>query len=102
MDLGMGEIVVILLIVLLLFGPTKVPQLGESLGKTIRSFRDAMRSDSSPARPSRPAERPPAAAAEQPPATPRPDAQAPAASALHVRSEAESAAPGGAGTNREQ
>jgi sec-independent protein translocase protein TatA len=42
MDLGLPEIVVVLLVVLLLFGPSKVPQLGESLGKAIRGFRDAM------------------------------------------------------------
>jgi TatA/E family protein of Tat protein translocase len=37
----MGEIVLILAIALLVFGPTKLPQLGEALGKAIRSFRKA-------------------------------------------------------------
>jgi sec-independent protein translocase protein TatA len=41
MRLGMGEIVLILAIALLVFGPTKLPQLGEALGKAIRSFRRA-------------------------------------------------------------
>lgn len=41
MDLGIGEILVILAIVLLLFGPSKLPQLGESLGRGIRNFKKA-------------------------------------------------------------
>ncbi len=42
MELGFGEIVVIAAIVLLLFGPTKLPQLGEALGRGIRNFTDGM------------------------------------------------------------
>jgi sec-independent protein translocase protein TatA len=37
----MGEIVVILVLVLIFFGPSKLPQLGESLGKAIRGFKQA-------------------------------------------------------------
>lgn len=33
----------ILLIVLILFGPGKLPELGKSLGKGIREFKDALR-----------------------------------------------------------
>ena len=33
----------ILLIVLLLFGPGKLPELGKGLGKGIREFKDAIR-----------------------------------------------------------
>jgi TatA/E family protein of Tat protein translocase len=39
MHLGMWEIVGILLVVLLLFGPSKLPQLGSSLGSAIRNFK---------------------------------------------------------------
>ncbi|MGQ9735371.1 MAG: Sec-independent protein translocase subunit TatA/TatB [Thermaceae bacterium] len=39
MNLGMPEILVILLIALLLFGPRKLPELGRSLGQSIREFR---------------------------------------------------------------
>jgi sec-independent protein translocase protein TatA len=39
MRLGFGEIVIILIIALLIFGPTKLPQLGEALGKGIRNFK---------------------------------------------------------------
>jgi len=41
MRLGFGEILVILVIALLVFGPTKLPQLGEALGKGIRNFKRA-------------------------------------------------------------
>jgi len=41
MELGIGEIVIILVVVLLFFGPSKLPQLGEALGKGIRSFKKA-------------------------------------------------------------
>jgi sec-independent protein translocase protein TatA len=33
----------ILLIVLILFGPGKLPELGKGLGKGIKEFKDAMR-----------------------------------------------------------
>jgi sec-independent protein translocase protein TatA len=45
MELGAGEIIVILAIVLLLFGPSKLPKLGEGLGSAIGNFRKAMRGD---------------------------------------------------------
>ncbi|HEU4742778.1 MAG TPA: twin-arginine translocase TatA/TatE family subunit [Meiothermus sp.] len=39
MNLGMPEILVILLVALLLFGPRKLPELGRSLGQAIREFK---------------------------------------------------------------
>lgn len=39
--LGTGELMVILLICLILFGPKAIPQLGRALGKGIREFKDA-------------------------------------------------------------
>ena len=38
---GGWEIVIILLIVLIIFGPSKLPQLGSSLGKAIKEFKKA-------------------------------------------------------------
>ncbi len=35
------HLLVILFIVLIIFGPGKLPELGESLGKSIRSFKKA-------------------------------------------------------------
>ena len=37
--LGMAELVVILLIVVILFGASRLPQLGKGLGEGIRSFK---------------------------------------------------------------
>lgn len=41
MRLGHWEIIIILAVVLLLFGPKRLPDLGRSIGKTIREFRRA-------------------------------------------------------------
>ncbi len=73
MRLGMMEILLILAVVLLMFGPKKLPQLGEALGKGIRSFRKATSErDEEPApEPSRLSEGvAPAAPAEEKPAVP--------------------------------
>jgi sec-independent protein translocase protein TatA len=43
--LGMGELVVILLIVVLMFGGKKLPQLGASLGESIKNFKKGMKND---------------------------------------------------------
>ena len=40
-ELGLGEMLVILVLVVLLFGTKKLPQLGEGLGKAIRNFKQA-------------------------------------------------------------
>ncbi len=40
--LGISEIVVIALIVLLLFGGKKIPELMKGLGKGVRSFKDGL------------------------------------------------------------
>jgi len=39
---GFGEWIVILVIVLVVFGPKRLPELGEAVGKTIKGFRKAM------------------------------------------------------------
>jgi len=41
--MGFSEIVVVLIIVLVIFGPGKLPGLGESLGKAIRGFKEGMK-----------------------------------------------------------
>ncbi|MBF0479956.1 MAG: twin-arginine translocase TatA/TatE family subunit [Candidatus Omnitrophica bacterium] len=40
--IGFGELVVILLVVLLFFGPQKLPELARALGKAIQEFKSAM------------------------------------------------------------
>jgi sec-independent protein translocase protein TatA len=39
---GAPELIIILTIALLIFGPSKLPQLGQAIGKTIRGFRQTM------------------------------------------------------------
>lgn len=41
MGLGAPELIVILIIALLVFGPKRLPDMGRSLGKAIREFRNA-------------------------------------------------------------
>lgn len=45
MGLGMQEILIIALIVLLLFGGKKIPELMKGLGKGVKSFKDGMKED---------------------------------------------------------
>jgi sec-independent protein translocase protein TatA len=42
--LGTGELVVILVIVILIFGVNKIPQLGKGLGEGIRNFKSSLKS----------------------------------------------------------
>ncbi len=39
------HLLLILFIVLVIFGPSKLPQIGEGLGKSIRGFKKAMRDE---------------------------------------------------------
>ena len=49
MNIGWGELLVIFVIVLLVVGGKRLPEVGRSLGQAIREFQDALRgkSDSS-------------------------------------------------------
>ncbi|HKF79209.1 MAG TPA: twin-arginine translocase TatA/TatE family subunit [Thermoleophilaceae bacterium] len=44
MPLGIGplEIIIVLIIVLIIFGPKRLPDLGRSLGKGMREFKDSV------------------------------------------------------------
>jgi sec-independent protein translocase protein TatA len=48
--LGITELIVILVVALLIFGPGRLPDVGKFLGKSLRDFRDALerRSDDEP------------------------------------------------------
>lgn len=39
--MGLPEIVLILVVALLIFGPKKLPEIGRSLGKALRGFQEA-------------------------------------------------------------
>lgn len=41
-NIGIGEIVIIALIVLLLFGGKKIPELMRGIGKGVKSFKDGV------------------------------------------------------------
>lgn len=41
--LGMGEAVILLVVVLLLFGGKKLPELGNSMGKALTNFKKGMK-----------------------------------------------------------
>ncbi|MBR1877431.1 MAG: twin-arginine translocase TatA/TatE family subunit [Paludibacteraceae bacterium] len=43
MHIGITEIVIIALIILLLFGGKKIPELMKGLGKGVKSFKDGMK-----------------------------------------------------------
>lgn len=40
--IGQGEVILIVLVVILLFGGRKIPELMKGLGKGVRSFKDGM------------------------------------------------------------
>ena len=42
---GMGELIVILLIVLVVFGANKLPGIGDALGRSIKNFKKASTTD---------------------------------------------------------
>ena len=43
--LGLQELLVILVIALVIFGPSKLPQIGSGLGKAIRDFKKGVSSE---------------------------------------------------------
>lgn len=43
MNLGFGEIAIILIVALLIFGPSKLPKLGRAAGETLQEFKKGMR-----------------------------------------------------------
>jgi sec-independent protein translocase protein TatA len=41
-DLGLPELLIILLVVLLVFGAKRLPEVGSSLGRSIREFKNGL------------------------------------------------------------
>ena len=39
--IGIGELIVILVLALLIFGPAKLPEIGKAVGRGMREFRNA-------------------------------------------------------------
>ncbi|MBW6456117.1 MAG: twin-arginine translocase TatA/TatE family subunit [Trueperaceae bacterium] len=81
---GIWEILIILVIVLLVFGPRRLPEMAKGLGQSVRVFRKELRDmksdldfDDKPETPQASASRPPVASgpAATPAAEPRPAAE---------------------------
>ena len=47
--MGMPELVIILAVILLIFGPKNLPKLGAALGKTVKAFEGEVEGDEAPA-----------------------------------------------------
>jgi sec-independent protein translocase protein TatA len=74
--IGTGELVLILLVVMVVFGSSKLPQLGEGLGTAIKSFKRAITSadetDVTPKKSEIPAEQPKPGPAQSSQEAPKP------------------------------
>jgi sec-independent protein translocase protein TatA len=46
-NIGWTEVILVLGVGLLIFGPKKIPELGSALGKTLRDFKSEMNEDAS-------------------------------------------------------
>jgi sec-independent protein translocase protein TatA len=72
-NIGMSELIVLLMILLLVFGASRLPALGDGLGRAIRGFKRGMANDDRIAVRKDEGEAPPAA--KQPPAADAEDAE---------------------------
>ena len=68
--LGLPELLIILVVLLLLFGAKRLPEMGRSLGKGMREFKDAITNDDEPAATSTPPAPAPPVELPSPPADP--------------------------------
>ena len=70
MNLGFGELLLIFIVILLIFGASKLPQLGDALGKGIKNFKRSVSGadeiDVTPKKDALPNEKVPAPEAKQP------------------------------------
>jgi sec-independent protein translocase protein TatA len=44
-SIGAGELLILLLVVLLVFGPKRLPEMGRSLGRGMREFKNSVTKD---------------------------------------------------------
>jgi len=67
-EIGIAGLVVILVVALLIFGPKRLPEIGRSLGKGMREFKDSI--TGSDDKPELPASAPSRSSDESPPPSP--------------------------------
>jgi len=53
--IGIWELLILLLVLLLVFGPKRLPEIGRSLGKGMREFKDSISGNSDDEKPELPA-----------------------------------------------
>lgn len=46
--LGMQELIIIFLIIIVLFGATRIPQIGKGLGEGIKNFKKGLKAEDEP------------------------------------------------------
>jgi sec-independent protein translocase protein TatA len=63
-EIGISGLIIILIVALLVFGPKRLPEMGRSLGRGMREFKDSVTGHDEKA------ELPPKAGDETPPPTP--------------------------------
>ena len=51
MKIGTPELLIILLVVVIIFGPTQIPKLTKMFGKSVKNFKDGMEEDGSEKQP---------------------------------------------------
>src|SRR3989440_8715704 len=98
-NIGPVEIIIVLFIVLVIFGPKRLPELGRSMGKGMREFKDSITGKDSDE------DKKPELTAAQQQAAPAPQAAEPAAPPAAPESDGEAgptqvAEPSGAPTDR--
>lgn len=57
-NIGAPELIILLVVLLLVFGPKRLPEMGRSVGRGIREFKDSVSGNEKPG--DRPANHPPA------------------------------------------
>lgn len=82
-NIGAPELIILLIVLLLVFGPKRLPEMGRSVGRGIREFKDSVSGNEKPEE--QKAEHPPVTAAapvpvESPPPAPVPVTSPPPAS----------------------
>ncbi len=74
------ELIIVVALALLFFGPKRLPEIGSSIGKTIKEFQKSMKEVTAPEETKAPAALPPAA----PSAAPTPSAAVESGAARHT------------------